>query len=698
MTELKNHIKTTSKYIKILEENWIKTVRDLLTYFPRTYEDRSNMKTLDEINKDMFFFKDKKNQSIMTKWQIIKKSIFSRWWKKIYDIQFLDTKGNKWYISIYNSNFLASKILENHRYIIIWKPNFKFGKIIFSHPEVVLTTNDDEESKEDYNTGRLYPIYSELAWIKPSRFASKIRWLLDKVDIFFEEYLPSEFLKNFDLSNIVDTIKNMHYPIDFESNNRALHRIFFDRLLKVQLYSIINKHHYQNSNSKLDEFIIEEPERELIKNIVENLPFELTTAQKRVTKNIIEDLHSSKAMLRLLQWDVGSGKTIVAAISAYYTNRKFKWQSVFLAPLEVLANQHYRTLSKLLLPLWLRTELLTWSLTKEQKTKIKSDLKLWKIHVLIWTHAVLQEDVEFQKLDFAVIDEQHKFGVRQRAFFKKFWSPNILQMSATPIPRSMALAFFGEFDVSIIDELPLGRLPIYTKIISEKEYYDNKFKMRIMDKIKKWEKVFIVTPLIDESEKMEDLKAAKTEFEDVKKLFSEIKDKIWIMHGKLKPKEKEEIMNDFKSWKISILVSTTVIEVWVDIPEATIMVIKNSERFWLSQLHQLRWRIWRSSLKSYCFLETKTKSWDTYKRLKSMEDTNDWFKLAEIDLQQRWPGEILWTMQSWETDIPLEILSDIRFLEQVQDWAKRLLENYPNLEWLNKLKEQLKDKLWDIMA
>lgn len=698
MTELKNHIKTTSKYIKILEENWIKTVRDLLTYFPRTYEDRSNMKTLDEINKDMFFFKDKKNQSIMTKWQIIKKSIFSRWGKRIYDIQFLDTKGNKWYISIYNSNFLASKILENHRYIIIWKPNFKFGKIIFSHPEVVLTTNDDEESKEDYNTGRLYPIYSELAWIKPSRFASKIRWLMDKVDIFFEEYLPNEFLKNFGLSNIVDAIKNMHYPTDFESNNKALHRIFFDRLLKVQLYSIINKHHYQNSNSKLDEFIIEEPERELIKNIVENLPFELTTAQKRVTKNIIEDLHSPKAMLRLLQWDVGSGKTIVAAISAYYTNRKFKWQSVFLAPLEVLANQHYRTLSKLLLPLWLRTELLTWSLTKEQKTKIKSDLKLWKIHVLIWTHAVLQEDVEFQKLDFAVIDEQHKFGVKQRAFFKKFWSPNILQMSATPIPRSMALAFFGEFDVSIIDELPVWRLPIYTKIISEKEYYDNKFKMRIMDKINKWEKVFVVTPLIDESEKMEDLKAAKTEFEDIKKVFSEIKDKIWIMHGKLKPKEKEEIMNDFKSWKISILVSTTVIEVWVDIPEATIMVIKNSERFWLSQLHQLRWRIWRSSLKSYCFLETKTKSGDTYKRLKSMEDTNDWFKLAEIDLQQRWPGEILWTMQSWETDIPLEILSDIRFLEQVQDWAKRLLENYPNLEWLDKLKEQLKDKLGDIMA
>lgn len=695
MIELKSALKTTSKYINILQENWIKNIRDLLLYFPRTYEDRSNIKTLDEIDQNSFFFKDKKNQAIMTKWQITKKSVFSRWWKRIYDIHFVDERWNKGYISIFNSNFLAKKIEENNRYIIIWKPSFRFGKIIFSHPEVILTQEDTEE-KSDYNTGRLYPIYPELWWIKSSRFASKIRWIIDTVDTIFEEYLPSEFLEKYNLPNITETIKNIHYPQNVWSNNQALYRIFFDRLLRVQLHSLINRQSYQNS--KINPYETMEPEREMIKDIIEKLPFELTNAQKKVTKHIIDDIHQEKPMLRLLQWDVGSGKTIVAAISAYYTHKKFKWQSAFLAPLEVLANQHYKTLSKLLLPLWLRTELLVWSISKDQKEKIKSDLKLWKIHVLIWTHAILQEDVEFRNLEFAVIDEQHKFWVKQRAFFKKFGAPNILQMSATPIPRSMALAFFWEFDVSIIDELPLWRLPIHTKIISQKEYYDSKFRLRVMDKINKWEKVFIVTPLIEESEKMEDLKAATTEFEDVKKIFKEIKDKIWIMHGKLKAKEKEQVMNDFKSWKLSILVSTTVIEVWVDVPEATIMIIKNSERFWLSQLHQLRWRIWRSNIKSYCFLETKNKSWDTYKRLKSMEETNDWFKLAEIDLQQRWPWEILWTIQSGETDIPLEILSDLKFLEKVQEWAIRLLEKYPNLEGLTWLKQYLNEKMWDVLA
>ena len=400
-------------------------------------------------------------------------------------------------------------------------------------------------------------------------------------------------------------------------------------------------------------------------------------------------------MMRLLQWDVGSGKTVVAAIASYYTHKILWWQSVFLAPLEVLANQHYRTLAKLLLPLWLNVALLTWAMTKWEKDKIKSDLKQWRINVLVWTHAVLQEDVEFKNLKYAVVDEQHKFGVRQRAVLKRFGSPHILQMSATPIPRSMALAFFWEFDVSIIDEMPVGRKPIFTKIISEKEYI--KLKLWILSKVNEWQKVFIVTPLIEESEKMEELKAAMTEFEDAKALFPEIKWKIWLLHGKMKSKDKDDIMNQFKSWKLCLLVSTTVIEVWVDVPEATIMVIKNAERFGLSQLHQLRWRIWRSDIKSYCFLETKSKSGDTYKRLKSMEEITDGFKLAEIDLQNRGAWEILGTMQSWESDIPLHVLSDMKFLENVQDWAKWLLEKYPNLKWLDLLKKYLNEKMWDVL-
>jgi ATP-dependent DNA helicase RecG len=269
-------------------------------------------------------------------------------------------------------------------------------------------------------------------------------------------------------------------------------------------------------------------------------------------------------------------------------------------------------------------------------------------------------------------------------------------MSATPIPRSMALAFFGDFDVSVIDEMPLWRKEIYTKIVSEEEYI--KLKPWVLTRIQQKQKIFVVTPLIDESEKMEDLAAATVEFENIKLLFPEIKERIWLLHGRMKSMEKDQVMKDFQWDKYDILVSTTVIEVWVDVPEATVMVIKNSERFWLSQLHQLRWRIWRSNLQSYCFLETKKKSWDIYKRLRAMEDTNDWFKLAELDLKNRWAWEILGTMQSGEADIPLEVLSDMRFIEEVRQWAEWLLDKYPNLEWLGWLRDQLDERVGKLLV
>lgn len=688
METFKDLLRTTPKYIALLAKNDIKNPKDLLQYFPRTYEDRTNMNTLDALIYD-------EKWMTTTKWRIIEKKFFARAGKKIYDIKFEDIKGNIWYISIFNSWFLASKILQDHRYIIIWKPQFKYGKILFSHPEVIETRweeIDENEVKTEYNSWRIYPIYSELNGIKPGRFAQKIRLLLDKVDTIFSEYLPEEFIEKFGLMTVQETIRQIHYPESKTHAKKALQRIFFDRLLRIQLYARLNKISYQAQSNKTGADI---PERNLIKNFLDDLPFTLTNAQKKVTKAIIDDIHSEKPMMRLLQWDVGSGKTIVATIAAYYLHNYQQSQSVFLAPLEVLANQHHRTLAKLLLPLGIRVELLTWALPKSQKEKIKSDLLDGKIHIIVGTHALLQEDVVFKKLWLVVIDEQHKFGVKQRSVFKKFNSPDILQMSATPIPRSMALAFFGEFDVSIIDEMPAGRKPIITKIIGLSEM--KKLKPRIMEKIHLGQKVFIVTPLIEESEKMEEVKAALTEFEETKYLFNEIKGQIWLLHGKMKSKEKDEIMNKFKTWEIKILVSTTVIEVGVDIPEATIMIIKNAERFGLSQLHQLRWRIGRSDIQSYCFLETKNKNWESGKRLKAMEDTNDGFKLAEIDLQTRWSGEILGTMQSWEWDIPLEVLGDIGFLEKIQEWADRLLENYPNLDGLDMLKNYLQEKMGDVL-
>ena len=695
--ELKLALRTTPKYIKILAAEGITTVKDFLQYFPRAYEDRSTIRNLNELVLN-------EKGIAATKGKIVKKSIFMRGGKRIYTINFVDPIGNKWVISIFNSGFLASKINEDKRYIIVGKPKINYGKVTFSHPDVVETEapeeiNTDNEwvstniTSENYNSGRIFPIYPELMGIKPGWFAQKMRLLMDKVDTIFSEYLPNEFIEKFWLIGVQETIKEMHYPTSFEKQKEANLRIFFDRLLRIQLYSLINRSTYQLNKTNMEHEIID---WNIIKEIITTLPFELTNAQKKVIKHITENIHEPKPMLRLLQWDVGSGKTVVAAIAAYYTFKKYQGQSVFLAPLEVLANQHYKTLAKLLLPLGLRVALLTGSMTKWEKDKIKLDLAEWRIHTIIWTHAVIQEDIKFKQLQFVVIDEQHKFWVKQRSFFKRFWAPHILQMSATPIPRSMALAFFWEFDVSIIDELPIGRKPIITKVISEKEYI--KLKPRVLDHINKGQKVFVVTPLIEESEKLEEVKSAMTEFENIKELYPELKGKIGVLHGKMRPKDKEDIMQEFKTGKICLLVSTTVIEVGVDIPEATIMVIKNAERFGLSQLHQLRGRIWRADIQSYCFLETKNKAGDIGKRLKAMEETNDGFKLAELDLQNRGAGEILWTMQSWESDIPLEILSDLKFLEKIQEGAKWLLEKYPNLEGLPGLKKYLEEKMGDVLA
>ncbi len=706
--DLKTALKTTPKYIKKLADEWITSVKDFLQYFPRAYEDRSTIRNLHEL-----IFNEKGITA--TKGKIIEKKIYMRWGRRVYDMKFVDPVGNMWYITIFNSGFMASKLHEEKWYIIVGKPNIKYGRITFSHPDVVETEAPENEMMNDewwmmnddgkpvtwnsqavtevYNSGRIFPIYPELMGIKAGWFAQKMRNLMDKVDDIFHEYLPNELLQKFWLMGVQETIKAMHYPESFDQQKQANLRIFFDRLLRIQLYSLMNRNDYQQNNSLTGGEVID---RTIVKDILAALPFELTTAQKKVIKQLTENIHEPKPMLRLLQWDVGSGKTVVAAASAYYTHKKFGGQSVFLAPLEVLANQHYKTLAKLLMPLWLRVELLTWSVPKAQKDKIKQDLAEGRIHTIVWTHAVIQEDIQFKQLQFVVIDEQHKFWVKQRAFFKKFWAPHILQMSATPIPRSMALAFFWEFDVSVIDEMPVGRKPIITKVISEKEYV--KLKPRILDHINKGQKVFIVTPLIEESEKMETLKAATVEFEEVKTLYPELKGKIGLLHGKMSSKEKDEVMQDFKSWKICLLVSTTVIEVWVDIPEATIMVIKNAERFGLSQLHQLRGRIGRSDIQSYCFLETKSKAGDIGKRLKAMEDTNDGFKLAELDLQHRGAGQILGTMQSGESDIPLEILSDLKFLEDIQEGAKWLLEKYPKLDWLPWLKKYLEEKMGDILA
>ncbi len=692
MSDLKNFLKTTPRYIELLEQAGIKTIKDFLEYFPRTYEQRDAIKTLDMPLDE---------SSIMTfRALIISKKVSPRPGGKQYaEIACQDPLGNQATIYLRQINYQRSVYEPNKRYLITGKPKRIGRKITFWHPNAVPTTpppdtssQETESWSEHYFVWRIVPIYSEIQGIKPDRFAKRIRAHRDLIQQYCHEYLPVAFLSQFDLRTVPETIDQLHFPDSRDHKDQALHRLFFDRLLRMQIHALMTRQQYQSSVS----LIADQPNRELIKHITSQLPFQLTHAQKKCISEIINDISGNKPMMRLLQGDVGSGKTIVAAICAYYLIKQQHGQIALLAPLEILAQQHHRSLAKILLPLGIRIQIITWSLSKSQKEQIKSDLKNGSIDIIVGTHALIQADIGFHDLKMVIIDEQHKFGVQQRSFFKQFNSPHILQMSATPIPRSLALAFFGEFDVSVIDQMPAGRKPIITKIISEHERH--KLKPRIINKIEDWQKVFMVTPLIEDSEELENLKSAFTQFEHIKNLYSDTNIQIGLMHGKLKSKEKEHIMNQFKTWNIQILIATTVIEVGVDIPEATIMVIYNAERFGLSQLHQLRGRIGRNDLQSYCFLETRSKSWTSYQRLKAMEDTTDGFKLAQIDLQYRGSGEILWIRQSGQTDIPLEIISDTTFVQKAKNWAERILENYPGFEWLDKLKDFMNSKIHTLLS
>ncbi len=565
-------------------------------------------------------------------------------------------------------------------------------------PEQIKDSWWDTSSRSAWqrNLDRIYPIYSEILGIAPSWIARNMRKTLPFIKEYFHEYLPTEFLKVFGLLDVETTIRNMHFPDSEDLLHMAQQRVYFDRLLRIQLHSMLTRQEYIASSSwGATTKHLGQQDFECIREFIANLPFELTKAQKKVIKENIESLHTGKPMMRLLQGDVWSGKTIVTAIIAYYIIQKFDQQIVFLAPLSILAKQHYLSLAKLFLPLGIRVELLEGSKTKTNKDHIKQEIINGNIRIIVATQAILQENVGFYNLWLVVIDEQHKFGVRQRSFFHAHGTPHIIQMSATPIPRSLALAFFGEFEVSVIDELPAGRKAITTKIIDHKEWI--KIAPWLRQKINEWQKIFVVAPLIEESEKME-LANVTEVYQATCELLPDYTSQIGLLHGRLKPKDKDQIMESFKSGKYKVLVATTVIEVGVDIPEATVMIIYNAERFWLSQLHQLRGRIGRNNLSSYCFLETKTKTGDTYKRLQAMEDTQDGFKLAQIDLQYRGAGEILWTKQSGETDLPMEILTDLKFIEKVRSWAERLLEHHPGLDGLPGLKKFVEEQIHHLLA
>lgn len=720
MPDLKKILRTTDRYIAILNINGIFTVKDFLNYFPKFHEDRQSIQHSFQDQKSLSNPQEKQRVRVFVK---DKKVTILRSKKKIYEVHFQDEQWQNGKATYRWSGFVYQQIEKNKWYIVVGKPKLIKKKAVFSNPEFIpshdasnISPSSDIWTVEEiatqslsfettqiditqtYNIGRLYPVYSEMLGIKSGWFAKKMRDILSYADQEYIEYLPDECREEFELPDIVQSIKSLHYPTDPDNLKQAKTRIYFDRLLKVQLQSLIAKQDYEKTHEHhlAAHPAKEDIDRAIIRWFIATLPFTLTDAQKKVIKQVIEDFYQWKPMLRLIQGDVGSGKTIVAAICAYYIIKKHKGQVSFLVPIEVLATQHYHSFIKLFHPLGIHVKLLTGSITGTQKLKIKNELKAGMIDIVVGTHAIIQEDISFRNLQFVIIDEQHKFGVKQRSFFKQFGGPHILQMTATPIPRTLALAFFAEFEVSIIDQMPVGRKPIITKVVTQKER--KKLKGRILDRIDKGQSVFVVVPLINESDYLEWVQSATTVYQEYKDEFSDYlwSESIGLMHGKLNSKEKASVMNKFKHGETKIMISTTVIEVWVDIPHATIMIIKNAERFWLSQLHQLRGRVGRSDIQSYCFLETKHSAGT--ERLKAMEEHTDGFKLAEIDMQLRGTGEILGYRQSGESDVPLEILTDIQLIEKVQTVAKRLLDHYPRLQWLKLLEAEIDYVQTEVMA
>lgn len=643
------------KALKLNKLN-IFTVKDLLYYFPRHYEDRSNVKKICKLEHDE---------------KVCVKGIVS-------DIRDYDAK-NKMKITkivIRDETGFLSLVFFNQGYISkVFKKNdsvIAYGKVkregnIFemNSPEIEFFTNAPS------STCKLMPVYPLTYGVINKDIINTIKTIYTNEKITIKEYLPKQIIEKYKLCSIDFAIRNLHIPQDKQSLKIALYRMIFEEFLILQLGLFYFKNGIENTSG-----IKFEP-KERLNDIIDSLPFKLTNAQSRAFDEVLIDMKSENVMNRLIQGDVGSGKTIVATLVLALSVLN-GYQGALMAPTEILARQHYISLNETLASFGIKIDLLVGSLTKKQKEKVLEKIKNQEIDILIGTHALIEDNVEFKNLGIVVTDEQHRFGVRQRAKLSiKGNNPDILVMTATPIPRTLALILYGDLDISIIDELPPGRQPIDTMAIEAKkrDYIYTNF---IRDEINKGRQVYVVCPLVEESEAIEAKAAEDLKDELKEKYFSDLN--VEVLHGKMKPSLKDKIMSDFKENKIQILVSTTVIEVGVNVPNATLMIIENAERFGLAQLHQLRGRVGRGKYKSHCILIYKSKTNICKERMEIMEQTNDGFKISEKDLEIRGPGEFFGTRQHGLPELKVaNIFKHIKILKLAQEEAKNILEFDKNL-------------------
>ena len=667
----------TAKQLSNLKSLGINTVYDLIYYFPRAYDDRTNIKKIGEL---------KFNEYVVIKANVMSVvNLTVRSGKKVVKAMVTDGTGIM-EILWFGMPYIKKSLRIGEEYLFIGQIK-KAAVFQLINPEYKLFSGQQKVSESE-----ILPIYSSNKNITQNSLRKLVEKFLVNFLNYFEENIPKGLIKEYKIMERKNAIKNIHYPVSMKEIEEAKRRFAIEELLILELGILKNRFIIENSNSKNYEV---EGKKEKVREFLSQLSFNLTNAQKKVIKEIYDEISNGKIVNRLIQGDVGSGKTVVAMVMLIYMAEN-GYQGALMAPTEILANQHYLGIKERLEKIGLRVELLTSSIKGKKKNEILDGIANGEVGIVIGTHSLIEDDVIFKKLGLIVIDEQHRFGVNQRNKLReKGFLGNLLVMSATPIPRSLALSIYGDLDLSIIDELPPGRTPIKTKWIANDEDLEKMYNF-IYKKVNDGNQAYFVAPLIETSDKMA-LKSVDKVSEEIERKFSN--KKIGIIYGKMKAKEKDEVMLKFKNKEYDILIATTVIEVGIDVPASTIMTIYNAERFGLSALHQLRGRVGRGSKQSYCFLISNSTTENSKQRLSIMEETEDGFRIAEEDLKLRNSGEIFGLRQSGFSDLKfIDIIYDVKTIKLVRDECiKYLKEHKGEIENIY-LKYDIEQKFSDIQA
>lgn len=662
--------------VEILNKLGLFTLKDIINYFPREYEDRGNYKKIIEII-------DGETVAIKA---IISSNVSETRVRRnmvIYKAIAKDETGSM-IITWFNQPYIKKQLKMGEEYSFYGKVKNTFGKFEMQSPIF-------DESDKAKNTGKIIPIYPLTSGITQNVFRSIVEAAVKTANGNLEDSLPEWIRVQNNLDDIETAIKNIHFPEYLKQFEKARYRLAFEELLTMQLGLLRFK-----EKGKEDIKGISFGKDEKMAELLDILPYTLTNAQRKVWQEIDKDMRSEKSMNRLVQGDVGSGKTVVATMAMFKAVRN-GYQAALMAPTAILARQHYEGISKMVRSFGIKVQLLTGDVTKKNKQIILDELKNGEIDMIIGTHALIEENVEFKNIGLVITDEQHRFGVRQRGILSsKGEKVDTLVMTATPIPRTLAIILYGDLDISIIDELPPGRQKIDTFAVRRNmEERVNNF---VIKEITTGRQVYIVCPLVEESESMDGVKSVTEQLEYYRKVFKDFK--VEMLHGKMRPKEKDEIMARFKANEIQVLISTTVIEVGVDVSNSTIMIIENAERFGLAQLHQLRGRVGRGKFKSYCILKYDSRSDVVRQRMEIMQKSNDGFVISEKDLELRGPGDFFGTKQHGIPEFKVaNLFVDVPILKVAQSIANTINEDDPELKLpenrmlLKKIEELFKEKI-----